>query len=153
MDCIVHEASKSQTRLSDLHFHFQVVLVTENLPARVGDVRREFDPWSSPRGGQGNPLQYSCLGNPMDRRAWKATIHRVAKSLTQPKQSSIFPCMHTNCNSYKLWPSGGPRRLSKQSELLSHLSPNSPTSVSWIRTTRRFLRRKTSTGEKVFERQ
>ena len=44
MDCIVHEASKSQTRLSDLHFHFQVVLVTENLPARVGDVRREFDP-------------------------------------------------------------------------------------------------------------
>ena len=33
--------------------------------------------------GTGNPLQYSCLGNPMDRRAWQATIHGVAKSWTQ----------------------------------------------------------------------
>ena len=34
----------------------------------------------SPREGSGNPLQYSCLGNPMDRGAWWATIHGVAKS-------------------------------------------------------------------------
>ena len=34
----------------------------------------------SSRGGCGNPLQYSCLENPMDRRAWQATVHRVAKS-------------------------------------------------------------------------
>ena len=34
----------------------------------------------SPRGGHGNPLQYSCLENPMDRRAWWATVHRVAKN-------------------------------------------------------------------------
>ena len=33
--------------------------------------------------GNGNPLQYSCLGNPMDRGAWQATAHRVAKSWTQ----------------------------------------------------------------------
>ena len=33
-------------------------------------------------GGHGNPLQYSCLENPMDRGAWRATVHRVAKSLT-----------------------------------------------------------------------
>ena len=39
-----------------------------------------------PGGGHGNPLQYSCLENPMDRRAWKATVHRVAKSQAQPKQ-------------------------------------------------------------------
>ena len=36
----------------------------------------------SPEGGHGNPLQYSCLENPMDRRAWRATGHRVAKSWT-----------------------------------------------------------------------
>ena len=34
----------------------------------------------SPRGGNGNPLQYSCLKNPMDREAWQATVHRVVKS-------------------------------------------------------------------------
>ena len=37
----------------------------------------------SPGEGNGNPLQYSCLGNPMDRGAWWATVHRVAKSQTQ----------------------------------------------------------------------
>ena len=34
----------------------------------------------SPGGGHGNPLQYSCLENPMDREAWQATVHRIAKS-------------------------------------------------------------------------
>ena len=36
-------------------------------------------PWSerSPGGGDGNPLQYSCLGNPMGRRAWRCTVHGV----------------------------------------------------------------------------
>ena len=36
-----------------------------------------------PGGGYGNPLQYSCLENPMNREAWKATVHRVEKSQTQ----------------------------------------------------------------------
>ena len=45
----------------------------------------------SPRGGHGNPLQYSCLENPMDRGAWRTTIHRVAKSWTRVKGLS----MHT----------------------------------------------------------
>ena len=36
----------------------------------------------SPGGGHGNPLQYSCLQNPMDREAWRATVHWVAKSQT-----------------------------------------------------------------------
>ena len=35
-----------------------------------------------PGGGNGNPLQYSCLGNPMDRGTWQATVHRVAESDT-----------------------------------------------------------------------
>ena len=34
----------------------------------------------SPGGGHGNPLQYFCLKNPMDRGAWRATVHRIAKS-------------------------------------------------------------------------
>ena len=37
----------------------------------------------SPEGGHGNPLQYSCLDSPMDRGAWRATIHGVAKNQTQ----------------------------------------------------------------------
>ena len=43
--------------------------------------RREFDPWVGkiPGGGKGNRLQYSCLGNPMDRGAWRAKGHGVKK--------------------------------------------------------------------------
>ena len=37
----------------------------------------------SPEGGHGNPLKYSCLENPLDREAWRATVHGVAKSWTQ----------------------------------------------------------------------
>ena len=39
----------------------------------------------SPGGGHGNPLQYSCLENPMDRGAWRATVHRVSVSWTRLK--------------------------------------------------------------------
>ena len=61
----------------------QIALVLKNLPANVGDVREAgLTPGSRryPGGGHGNPLQYSCLENPMDRRAWQATVHRVAES-------------------------------------------------------------------------
>ena len=46
--------------------------------------RLRFYPWSgrSPGGANGNPLQYSCLENSMDRGAWRATVHGVAKSRT-----------------------------------------------------------------------
>ena len=40
-------------------------------------------------GGNGNPLQYSCLKNPMARGVWQATVHRVAKSGTQLKRLSM----------------------------------------------------------------
>ena len=46
-----------------------------------------LDPWIHGR-GHDNPLQYSCLENPMGRGAWQATIHRVAQSQTQLKQLS-----------------------------------------------------------------
>ena len=42
-----------------------------------------------PGGGHGNPLQYSCLENPMDRRAWQATVHKVKKSRSWLKQLSM----------------------------------------------------------------
>ena len=63
----------------------QVALVVKNPPANAGDLR---DTGSipglerSPGGGNGNPLQYSCLENPMDRGAWWATIHGITKSQT-----------------------------------------------------------------------
>ena len=63
----------------------QVVLVVKNLPASAGDVRDESlfpGAGRSPGGGHGNPFQYSCLENRMDRGAWWATAHRVAKSWT-----------------------------------------------------------------------
>ena len=52
---------------------------------------RNFIPGSgrSPGGRHGNPLQYSCLENPMDRGAWWATVHGVTKSQTRRKQLSI----------------------------------------------------------------
>ena len=42
----------------------------------------------SPGGGHGNPLQYSCLENPMDRGAWRATVHGVAESQIRLKRLS-----------------------------------------------------------------
>ena len=57
--------------------------MAKNLPASVGDIRDEsLIPGlaRSPEGGSGNPLQYFCLENCMDRGAWRAVVHRVAKS-------------------------------------------------------------------------
>ena len=45
-----------------------------------------------PGGGRGNPLQYSCLENPMDRGAWWATVHGVTKTWTQLKWHSTHAC-------------------------------------------------------------
>ena len=66
----------------------QVVLLGKNLPASAGDGRdASLIPGSgrSPGGGNGCPLWYSCLENPMDRGAWWATVHRVTKSQAQLK--------------------------------------------------------------------
>ena len=44
--------------------------------------------------GNGNPLQYSCLEDPVDRGVWWAAVHRVAQSWTQLKRLSDLACMH-----------------------------------------------------------
>ena len=63
----------------------QVALVVKNTPADEGGIKDAgLIPGSgrSPGGGHGNPLKYSCLENSMDRRAWQATVPKVAKSWT-----------------------------------------------------------------------
>ena len=65
--------------------------MVQNLPANAGDTG---DMGSvpglgrSPEGGNGNPLQYSCLKNSMDKGAWLATVHGLTQNQTQVKQLS-----------------------------------------------------------------
>ena len=60
--------------------------MVKNMPPNAGDIRDvDVIPGSgrSPGGGHGNPLPYSCLENPKDRRVWWATVHGVTKSRAQ----------------------------------------------------------------------
>ena len=68
--------------------------MVENLPANAGDVGSFPGLGRSPRGGNGNLLQYSFLENPTDRGAWWATVHRFAKSW-------IWLSTHSNSNTDK----------------------------------------------------
>ena len=64
----------------------QVALEVKNSPANEGDIRDVgLTPGSgsSPRGGHGNPLQYSYMENPMDRGVWQAAVPGVAENQTQ----------------------------------------------------------------------
>ena len=73
----------------------QLALVVKNLLANAGDLR---DLGSvpglgrSPGRGHGNPLQYACPENPMDKGAWRATVHGVTKSWTLLKGLSMHAC-------------------------------------------------------------
>ena len=87
----IHGVAKSRTPLSELNSTepflraSQVALVVRNLPANAGDIRDTgLIPalGRSPESEHGNPLQYSCLENPMDSGAWWATDHVIAKSRT-----------------------------------------------------------------------
>ena len=86
MDCIVHGVAKSCTRLSDFHFHLQSI----HLPRK----RAGFNPWVGkiPWRGNVNPLQYPCLGNPIDRGTWwgqKRVGHNLG--IKQQQQSQDAP--------------------------------------------------------------
>ena len=54
--------------------------MVKNPPANAGDVGLILGLGRFPGEGNDNPLQYSCLGNPMDRGAWRAIVHGVAKN-------------------------------------------------------------------------
>ena len=66
---------------------FQVAIVEKNPPANAGVVRDAglIPGLKRSPGGHSNPLQYSCLENPMDRGAWRAMVHKVAQTQTQLK--------------------------------------------------------------------
>ena len=57
--------------------------MVKDLPTDAGDAGSITGSRRSPGEGNGNPLQYSYLGNPVDRRAWRATVHGVANSQTR----------------------------------------------------------------------
>ena len=80
----------------------QVALEVKNPPANAGDIRDTGSiPGSgrSPGEGHASPLQYSWLENPMDRRAWRATVRTVAQSWTQLKRLST----HAHCGLTNHW--------------------------------------------------
>ena len=68
--------------------HFEGTFL-ENLPAAPETLVQFLDQRRFPGGGDGNPLQYSCLENPIDRGAWWVTVHGVAKSWIREKQLNI----------------------------------------------------------------
>ena len=88
---IVHGVAKSRTRLCDLHFHryYFFPLETSYSSDSKESACNAGDPGLIPGSGRpsgegnGNPLQYSCLENPMERGAWWATAHGVTKSGTR----------------------------------------------------------------------
>ena len=84
-----------------LFFFLNIYVLFKGFPGSSEDKASAYnagDPGSipglgrSPGEGNGNPFQYSCLKNPMDRAAWRATVHRVAKSRTR---LSYFTHTHT----------------------------------------------------------
>ena len=75
-------------RLVPLYWASQVALVAKNLPASAGDIGDKSSitgSGRSPGEGNGNPLQYSCLENPMSKGAWWAAVHKVTKNRTPLK--------------------------------------------------------------------
>ena len=94
MLCSSCTTCKNNTKSLDLLFFLiflliegtsQVAQLVNNLPANAGDTRDMSSiPWlgRSLGGENGNPLQYSCCGSPMDRGACRATVHGVSKSQT-----------------------------------------------------------------------
>ena len=120
--------SQSQTRLSDFHsltcpsWAFQVLQWVKNPPANAGDPGDAgLIPGlgRSPGEGTGNLLQYSCLGNPTDRGAWRATVHGVAESNLTERQSTYFvqvqPLSTSLCQVSLGWASvAGSRHVTKK---------------------------------------
>ena len=83
-----YRALENKQKYFPLSEAYQVVLMEKNLPVNTGDgdirdVGSIPGSGRSPGGGNDNPLQYSCLENPMARGAWWATVHGVTKSWTQ----------------------------------------------------------------------
>ena len=113
----------------------QVALEVKNPPSNAGDIRDVgLIPGlgRSPGGGHGNPLQCSCLENPLDRGAWRAAIHRAAKSRTRLK--CLSKAQHSDPGQViggarnGLWSEDRKlRKLEKQRVTRAHLSKTAET--------------------------
>ena len=80
--------------------------MVKNPPANAGDLRDSGSiPGSgrSPGEGHSNPLQYSCLQNPMDRGAWRAIVHGAAKSRTQLSDFQSLTHAYTGASLVAQW--------------------------------------------------
>ena len=76
----VHGVTKSQSQLSNFSsLHFPGGSAGKESACTAGDPGSVLGLGRSPGKGNGNPLQYSCLEDPMDRGAWQATVHGVAR--------------------------------------------------------------------------
>ena len=85
LDLLPYLRRHNQVGVIKRHLRTSLALTVKNLPANAGDIRGVGSipgPGRSPGGGHGNALQYSCLENPTDRRAWQATVRGVTKSQT-----------------------------------------------------------------------
>ena len=71
----------------DMYVSYMVLQLVKDSPSNAGDASSIPGLESSPGVGNGNPLQYSCLENSMDKGAWQAIAHGVPKSQTQPSMS------------------------------------------------------------------
>ena len=84
-----------------------MALVVNNLPANAEDVRvAGLIPGSGrpPGGGNGNPFQYFCLGNPMERGAWWAAVHGVTKELDMTERLNIITVQaYKNRRQLRIW--------------------------------------------------
>ena len=79
---------RNNTKLCNLTTQSMSLGLSELAPWDIGDTSSIPVSGRSPGGGHGNPLQYSCLENPINRGAWWATVHGVAKSWTRLKRLS-----------------------------------------------------------------
>ena len=80
---ILHQLSHQESTCLPIYitnWAFQVALLVKNAPANARDTGSIPGLGRFPGEGNGNLLQYSCLGNPMDRDAWQVTVHRVTKN-------------------------------------------------------------------------
>ena len=87
-----HTQNRTKKGILSRNLAFQVALVVKNPPANAGDTALIPGSGRFPGGGHCNPLQYSCLENPMDRGVWQATAHGVAKSWTWLKWLRTHTC-------------------------------------------------------------
>ena len=107
-----------QGDLSSLHLFYTLFLLLIVSACNVGDLGLIPGSGRSPGEGNGNPLQYSCLENPMDGGAWLATVHGVAKSQTRLSDFTFTFTFHLRSLCIRSWRLGPPGLVTHHRSLL-----------------------------------